>query len=390
MYGQMHSAVCCEAELAEIRSARACTRTSACIDHAAGSAMVAVAGGAQVLNLCANNYLGLADHPAIVAAATHALTGLGLRHGQRALHLRHAELHKQLEAHLAAFSAPKTRSFTRSCFDANGGLFETLLDAEDAVISDEFNHASIIDGIRLCKAQRFRYRNNDMADLEAKLQGGRGGALPPDRHRRRLLHGRLHRQAGRRSATWPTSYDALVMVDDSHAVGFMGEHGRGTPRASRRDGPHRHSDRHAGQGAGRRQRRLHQRPQGDRRVAAPAFAAVSVLELRGAGRSSPPRSQVLELLSDSADLRDRLATNTRFFRAQMTDAGFNDPARRASHRAGHVRRRALSPRAWPSCCWTQGVYVVGLLLSRGAAGQGAHPHPDFRGAHARRSGVCAG
>ena len=145
--------------------------------------------------LCANNYLGLADHPEVVAAAHEALDRWGYGLASVRFICGTQEPHKELEtATERASSAPRTRSSTRSCFDANGGLFETLLGAEDAVISDELNHACIIDGIRLCKAQRFRYRNNDMADLEAKLQGGAGGPLPADRHRRRLLDGRQHRQ----------------------------------------------------------------------------------------------------------------------------------------------------------------------------------------------------
>ena len=139
------------------------------------------------------------------------------------------------------------------------GLFETLLGPEDAIISDELNHASIIDGVRLCKAQRFRYKNNDMADLEAEAAGSQGRSLPHDRHRRRVLDGWLHRESTRRSVTWPNEYDALVMVDDSHAVGFMGDRGRGTHEY------HGVMDRvdiitgHARQSTRRCQRRLHER-----------------------------------------------------------------------------------------------------------------------------------
>ena len=132
-------------------------------------------GGARVLNFCANNYLGLADHPALVEAAQEALErwGFGLL---GALHLRHAGLHKELEARISAFLGTEDTILYSSCFDANGGLFETLLGEEDAIISDALNHASIIDGVRLCKAQRFRYANGDMADLEAKLKATRGQA----------------------------------------------------------------------------------------------------------------------------------------------------------------------------------------------------------------------
>ncbi len=190
------------------------------------------------------------------------------------------EIHKQLEAKLSEFLGTEDTILYSSCFDANGGLFETLLGPEDAVISDELNHASIIDGVRLCKAQRFRYENNDMADLEAKLQEAAAARLPHDRHRRRLLDGRLHRQLagdlrpGRQ----------VRRAGDGRRLARRRLHGPTRPRHARvprRDGPRRHHHRHAGQGAGRRQRRLHQRPPGDHRAAAAAVATLSVLELAG-------------------------------------------------------------------------------------------------------------
>jgi glycine C-acetyltransferase len=170
-----------------------------------------------------------------------------------------------------------------SCFDANGGLFETLLDEDDAIISDELNHASIIDGVRLSKAKRFRYKNNDMADLEAKLleaeaAGARFKLIATDGVF--SMDGIIANLAG--ICDLADRYGALVMVDDSHAVGFVGEHGRGTPEHC---GvlAHRHHHRHARQGAGRRIRRLRGRAQGDRRAAAPALAALSVLQHAGPG-----------------------------------------------------------------------------------------------------------
>ena len=131
-------------------------------------------------------------------------------------------IHKELEERLSRFLGTEDTILYSSCFDANGGLFETLLDEDDAVISDALNHASIIDGIRLCKAQRHRYANNDMAELESMPRAGAGRAHAADRDRWRVLDGRHHRQPARRSAISPNSYDALVMVDDSHATGFMG------------------------------------------------------------------------------------------------------------------------------------------------------------------------
>ncbi len=162
-------------------------------------------GGHDVLNLCANNYLGLASHPSVIAAAHEALDRWGYGMASVRFICGTQTIHRELEKRISEFLGTEDTILYSSCFDANGGLFETLLAAEDAVISDELNHASIIDGIRLCKAQRLRYRNGDMADLEAVP--GRGGrrAPPPDRHRRRLLDGRLPRQPAAGSATWPRS-----------------------------------------------------------------------------------------------------------------------------------------------------------------------------------------
>ncbi len=161
------------------------------------SAHVQVASGPEVLNLCANNYLGLADHPALMAAAKEALDRWGFGLSSVRFICGTQEIHKELEQRISAFLGTEDTILYSSCFDANGGLFETLLGEEDAVISDELNHASIIDGIRLCKAQRFRYRNRDMADLEQQLQGRLRRPPQADRHRRRLLHGRLRRPAAR-------------------------------------------------------------------------------------------------------------------------------------------------------------------------------------------------
>ena len=259
MYGAMQQHL---AESARRDPRRRALYKASASSHRRSRRTSASADGADVLNMCANNYLGLADHPEVDRRRRTRRSTTGAtawpRCGSSAA--RRSSTRSSSDA-LSEFLGTEDTILYSSCFDANGGLFETLLGAEDAVISDELNHASIIDGIRLCKAQRLRYTNNDMADLEAQAAGRRPGApLPADRHRRRLLDGRQHRQPRRRSATWPTSYDALVMVDDSHAVGFMGEHGRGTHEHARRDGPRRHHHRHARQGARRRQRRLHQRP----------------------------------------------------------------------------------------------------------------------------------
>lgn len=191
-------------------------------------ARIRVGDSASVLNFCANNYLGLADHPEITAAASAAIERWGFGMASVRFICGTQELHKQLESRLSSFLGTDDTILYSSCFDANGGLFETLLGAEDAIISDELNHASIIDGVRLCKASRFRYRNNDMADLEAKLKEAQSARF------RMIATDGVFSMDGY-LANLPAiceladKYNALVMVDDSHAVGFIGPNGRGTP-----------------------------------------------------------------------------------------------------------------------------------------------------------------
>ena len=184
----------------------------------------------EVLNLCANNYLGLANHPAIVEAAQQALQRWGYGLASVRFICGTQSIHKQLEDALSRFLGTDDTILYSSCFDANGGLFETLMEAEDAILSDELNHASIIDGVRLSKAARFRYRNGDMQDLEAKLKEASGA-----RHRMIATDGVFSMDGYfaqlDKICDLAEKYDALVMVDDSHAVGFIGEHGRGTPEA---------------------------------------------------------------------------------------------------------------------------------------------------------------
>src|SRR3954471_71700 len=190
-------------------------------------AHIKVVGGREVLNMCANNYLGLADHPALIAAAKEALETHGFGMASVRFICGTQDIHKELEAALTKFLGTEETILYPSCFDANGGLFETLLTDKDAVISDELNHASIIDGIRLCKAQRLRYKNNDMADLEAKLGDARDA-----RFKLIATDGGFSMDgviADLKSiCDLAETHDALVMVDDSHAVGFMGKQGRGT------------------------------------------------------------------------------------------------------------------------------------------------------------------
>lgn len=186
-----------------------------------------LANGRELLNMCANNYLGLADHPEIIEAASKAMERYGFGLGSVRFICGTQELHKELECQVAGFTGMDDAILYSSCFDANGGLFETLLGAEDAIISDALNHASIIDGIRLCKAQRYRYANGDMADLESKLKEAAAARF------KLIATDGVFSMDGtiaplQEICDLAEKYNALVMVDDSHAAGFMGENGRGS------------------------------------------------------------------------------------------------------------------------------------------------------------------
>ena len=283
-------------------------------------AEVRLANASSVLNLCANNYLGLANHPAVVEAAREALDTWGYGLASVRFICGTQSIHKQLEERLSEFLGTEDTILYGSCFDANGGLFETLLDQEDAVISDELNHASIIDGIRLSKAARFRYKNGDMNDLEAKLREAAGA-----RHRLIATDGVFSMDGY--IAKLPEicdlaeKYQAMVMVDDSHAVGFMGKTGRGTPEY------HGVTNRidmitgtlgkalggaSGGYTSGRKEiidlLRQRSRPYLFSNSVAPPIVAASL--------------KVLELLAGTSELRERLFSNTRLFRARMTTNGF--------------------------------------------------------------------
>jgi glycine C-acetyltransferase len=284
-------------------------------------AHVATSGRADVLNLCANNYLGLAAHPDVVAAAKGALDEWGYGMASVRFICGTQRPHKELERRLSEFLGTEDTILYSSCWDANGGLFETILGPEDAVISDELNHASIIDGIRLCKAQRHRYKNNDMADLRAKLEAAKGarfkliatdGVFSMDGHVANLPE----------ICALADQYDALVMVDDSHAVGFMGKTGRGTHEfcgvMGRIDVITGTLGKALGGGSGgytsgRRELvellRQRSRPYLFSNSLPPAIVAASL--------------KSIELLRRSTGLRDRLEENTKYFRAAMTDAGFD-------------------------------------------------------------------
>jgi glycine C-acetyltransferase len=284
-------------------------------------AHVGAAGRADVLNMCANNYLGLADHPEVLAAAHQALDRWGYGLASVRFICGTQEPHKELERKLADFLGTDDTILYSSCFDANGGLFETLLGAEDAVISDELNHASIIDGVRLSKAQRYRYRNNDMADLEARLQEAR-----PARFRMISTDGVFSMDGS--LANLPAiceladKYDALVMVDDSHAVGFMGPHGRGTHEhhgvMGRIDVITGTLGKALGGGSGGYTSGRAEIVQFLRQRSRPyLFSNTLPPPIVGASLAT------LGLLGRSTALRDKLHENTRFFRTGMTQHGFN-------------------------------------------------------------------
>jgi glycine C-acetyltransferase len=278
------------------------------------------AGGRDVINLCANNYLGLANHPAVRAAAQRSLDELGYGMASVRFICGTQSSHKQLEERLARYLGTEDVILYSSCFDANGGLFETLLDERDAVISDALNHASIIDGIRLCKAQRYRYANSDMAELEQCLQEARGART------RLIATDGVFSMDGfvanlRGVCELAERYDALVMVDDSHATGFMGSTGRGTPEhcgvAGRVDILTGTLGKALGGGSGgyvaaRREiiewLRQRSRPYLFSNSIPPVVAAASLA--------------VLDLLEHTPELRAQLFDNARFFREQLTRAGF--------------------------------------------------------------------
>ncbi len=277
-------------------------------------------GGREVINLCANNYLGLANHPQVRAAAQRSLDTYGYGMASVRFICGTQETHKELERRLARFLGMEDVILYSSCFDANGGLFETLLDERDAVISDALNHASIIDGIRLCKAQRLRYANSDMAQLEARLKecaGARTRLIATDGVF--SMDGYIAKLA--EICDLAERYDALVMVDDSHATGFMGATGRGTPEhcgvAARIDILTGTLGKALGGGSGgyvaaRREviewLRQRSRPYLFSNSIPPVVACASLA--------------VLDLLEASPGLRAQLTENARFFRAGMTQAGF--------------------------------------------------------------------
>ena len=374
MYGDLKEQL--TNELAEIRAA-GLYKGERVIDTPQ-AARVSV-GDRSVLNMCANNYLGLASHPEVIAAARAALDEWGYGLASVRFICGTQAIHKQLEDKLSDFLGMEDTILYTSCFDANGGLFETLLGADDAVISDELNHASIIDGVRLCKAKRFRYKNNDMADLAAQLEAAKGA-------RRILIVTDGVFSMDGYLANLPAICDladehgALVMVDDSHAVGFMGERGRGT---------HEHHgvmDRidiitgtlgkalggaSCGYTSGRAEiieyLRQRSRPYLFSNTVAPSIVAASI--------------KAIDLLNKSTELRDRLEANTNFFREQMAGSGFE--ILEGTHPITPIMLgdAALASR-FADAMLEKGVYVIGFSFPVVAQGK-ARIRTQISAAHTR-------
>jgi len=308
-----------QAQLSEIRKAG--TYKNERVIMTPQGTTIRVADGRPVLNLCANNYLGLAQHPAVAAAAKEAIDRWGYGLASVRFICGTQGVHKQLEQKISEFLGTEDTILYSSCFDANGGLFETLLGEPDAIISDELNHASIIDGIRLCKAQRHRYKNNDMADLEARLKEAANcrfkmiatdGVFSMDGYIANL----------KAICDLAEKHGALVMVDDSHAVGFLGKTGRGAHEYNNVMGRvdiltgtlgKALGGASGGYTSGHKEiieyLRQRSRPYLFSNTLAPSIAGATL--------------KVIELLSASTELRDKLEANTKFFRDGMGKLGFN-------------------------------------------------------------------
>ncbi|MCB6346891.1 glycine C-acetyltransferase [Enterocloster lavalensis] len=289
----------------------------------AQGARVRLEDGREVINMCANNYLGLGDSPRLIEAAKRTYDERGYGMASVRFICGTQDIHKQLEERISRFLGTDDTILYSSCFDANGGLFETLLGPEDAVISDELNHASIIDGVRLCKAKRLRYKNNDMEDLENRLKdadalGARIKLIATDGVF--SMDGIICNLKG--VCDLADRYNALVMVDDSHAVGFVGKHGRGTPEYNGVEGRvdiitgtlgKALGGASGGYTSGRKEiidlLRQRSRPYLFSNTLAPAIVGASL--------------ELFDMLEESTALRDQLEDTTAYYRKQLTDNGFD-------------------------------------------------------------------
>jgi glycine C-acetyltransferase len=343
------------------------------------SASIRTTAGREVLNFCANNYLGLADNPEIIAAAKHALDTHGFGMASVRFICGTQDLHKQLEAAIAKFFGTDDAILYTSCFDANGGLFETILGEEDVVISDALNHASIIDGIRLCKAERRRYANSDMAELEKHLQETQGkrtrliatdGVFSMDGYIAKLDE----------IVRLKEKYNALLMVDDSHATGFVGPTGRGSAELhgvlDKVDVFTSTLGKALGGGSGgfttgRREivdlLRQRSRPYLFSNTLPPPLVAASI--------------KVFEMLSSSSALRDTVNANALYFRKQMTAAGFD--IKPGTHPIAPVMLYdAKLAQQFAADLLDEGIYVIGFFFPVVAQGQ-ARIRTQMSAAHTR-------
>lgn len=334
----------------------------------AQQAEISVAGGKPVINFCANNYLGLANHPQLIEAAKAGLDSHGFGMASVRFICGTQDAHKELENRLADFLGMEDAILYSSCFDANGGLFETLLGSEDAIISDALNHASIIDGVRLCKAKRYRYANNNMAELEARLaqakaEGARHIMVATDGVF--SMDGVIANLEG--ICDLAEKYDALVMVDDSHAVGFVGEQGRGTHEYCGVMGRvdiitgtlgKAMGGASGGYTAARKEvvewLRQRSRPYLFSNSLAPSIVAASLA--------------VLSMLEKSNTLRRQLSANAKLFREKMTAAGFTLAG--ADHAIIPVMLGdAKLAQAFAAALQEEGIYVIGFFYPVVPAGQ---------------------
>ncbi len=317
MYNKLQTAL--QQELAEIKEA-GLYKTERIITTPQG-ADIKISTGQEVINFCANNYLGLSSHPKVIEAAKATIDAHGYGMSSVRFICGTQDIHKQLEDKISQFLGTEDTILYAAAFDANGGVFEPLFSAEDAIISDELNHASIIDGVRLCKAQRFRYKNCDMRDLEAQLQAASGA-----RHKIIVTDGAFSMDGSvaplDKICDLADKYDALVMIDESHCSGFIGKTGRGTHELCDVMGRidiitgtlgKALGGASGGFTAGRKEiidmLRQRSRPYLFSNTLAPAIVGASIA--------------VLDMLSETTELRDKLETNTTYFREKMTEAGFD-------------------------------------------------------------------
>lgn len=351
------------AELEEIK-ASGLYKTERIIESPQGAEILV--NGKKVLNFCANNYLGLSSHPKVIEAAKKYIDTRGYGMSSVRFICGTQDIHKELEAKLSAFLGTEDTILYVAAFDANGGVFEPLFNEQDAIISDELNHASIIDGVRLCKAQRFRYKHNDMSDLEAKLQEAKGA-----RNRIIVTDGSFSMDGTiaqlDKIVALAEQYDGAVMIDESHSSGFLGKTGRGTHEYHNVMGKidiitgtlgKALGGASGGFTSGRKEiidmLRQRSRPYLFSNTLAPSITGASIA--------------VLDLLSETTALRDKLEYNTRYFRSKMTEAGFD--IKPGDHPIVPIMLYdAVLAQKFAARLLEEGIYVIGFFYPVVAKGQ---------------------